>query len=521
MKQDSVADAILDEIAKIAENSVKKYLDNTGRIAIVAENSVKKYIDNTDRIAIVAENSVKKYLDNTERIAIVAENSVAENAITENANTENGLIISRIRKTAENCLRNYFEKKHTKQNYLESSIDITSMKNNLPIIDTNQKPFTANQTILEPMTDIDNSDSIVSKTNNSNGIVNESTTKTNNNNGIVNEPTTKTNNNNGIVNEPTTKTNNNNNNNNNNNGIVNESTTKTYDNGNGIVNEPTTKSNNNNNNNGIVDEGVSKTYDNGSVNEPTTKSNNDNNNGIVNEPTTKTDNNNGIVNDGVSKTNNNGIVNESVRNNDNGKDTTNKTIIDSNISSLTPLPATVSDNNTTMHDTSSDIDKTRADDMMIETIEITKKMMKNDTSNNEFNSEEQDNGKKTQEINNVRNARNKSQVLPIASKPLLEMMNEISKTAINVVTKFIVKNNETNDPTKQDTTDRRVDTELNKVRVNRSKHPVLPVASNKTEPLHDASITLYDVNYNGKENDIITKTLLKISPDGASKFIIL
>ena len=78
-------------------------------------------------IAAVAENSVKKYLDNA-----VTENTVAENAVA-----ENGLIFSRIKKTAEDCLRNYLQKKHTQPNYLESGIDITSMKKQLPIIYTN------------------------------------------------------------------------------------------------------------------------------------------------------------------------------------------------------------------------------------------------------------------------------------------------------------------------------------------------------------------------------------------------
>jgi spore germination protein GerM len=132
------------------------------------------------------------------------------------------------------------------------------------------------------------------------------------------------------------------------------------------------------------------------------------------------------------------------------------------------------------------------------------------------------------------------------------MMNEISKTAINAVMNLIVKNNETNDTPKQDTSKSKVDTELNDVRNKRNKPHVLPVASNDTDkqdtskskvdnelnevhddiqnkpqvlPVasteYDASITVEDLSYNDdKKDDKIETTYLEVDPKDTSKFII-
>jgi hypothetical protein len=212
------------------------------------------------------------------------------------------------------------------------------------------------------------------------------------------------------------------------------------------------------------------------------------------------------------------------RNDDNGKDTTNTTIIDS-ISSLPSLPATVSNNNTTKTvsdiDTSPVIDKSHVDGMI------------NDTSNNEFNSDEQDDEKKIkqEEFDNVRSALNKSQVLPVASKLTHDMMNEISKTAINAVMNFMVKNNETNDSPKKivindntsnnefNSDERKIQLEIDNIRNTRNKTSVYPVEP--LEPLHDASITLYDVNYNDtKNNRMIENTLFTINEKDPKNFIV-
>ena len=204
------------------------------------------------------------------------------------------------------------------------------------------------------------------------------------------------------------------------------------------------------------------------------------------------------------------------KNNDNGKDPTNTTKIDSNISSLPPLPATISNNNTTTYvpDISTVIDKSHVDDMMNEP---PKKMMINDTtSNNEFNSDEQDNNKKReQEIDNVRKARNKSHVMPDASnKSSHDMMSEISKTAINAVMK-IVKNNESN---------KKINEENERINANRIRGFVFPEqtlhnASNEQTSLStDATITLYDVTHNGIKNNLIEKTYLEVDPQDISKF---
>jgi hypothetical protein len=197
------------------------------------------------------------------------------------------------------------------------------------------------------------------------------------------------------------------------------------------------------------------------------------------------------------------------RNDDNGKDTTNTTIVDS-ISSLPSLPATVSNNNTTKTvsdiDTSPVIDKSHVDGMI------------NDTSNNEFNSDEQDDEKKIkqEEFDNVRSALNKPQVLPVASKLTHDMMKEISKTAINAFMNFIETNNKMIESPDDSVRQHRMNTTPGQNRGDK------PVASNEIkEPLHDASITLYDINYNDtKNNRMIENTLFTINEKDPKNFIV-
>ena len=471
MKQDSKADAILAEIAKIAENSVKKYLDNAGRIAVVAENSVKKYIDNavaensvknyldnTGRIAVVAENSVKKYLGNTVAENAVAENSinkyldntVAENAVAENgvnkyldntvaenAVTDNGLIFSRIKKTAEDCLRNYLE------NNLESGIDITSMKKQLPIIDTKQKTKTVNQTILEPMNDIVNEG--VSKTSNDN-IVNEGVSKTNSND-IVNEGVSKTSNDN-IVNEGVSKTNNINGVNESSEYINNYDIESNYD--------TTTDSAKIIKNTPILIE-IARIAEE-SVKSEMIKS-------IPQMP--KKDIRDDDTKQGIRELFVSPDTNSIVRNNDNGKYITNKKIIDSNTSLLPPLP-------TPVPDLSSVIDKSRVDDMM----------------------------------------------------------NEISKTAINAVMNVMGIKNNVDYTTRNDNTQ---DEETRQHMLNaqpgqkRGEKPIQDVSIEIEEPIQDVSIetdedayiTIKDLSYsNDEKNDTTETTYLKVDPKDTGKFII-
>ena len=450
MKQDSKADAILVEIAKIAENSVKKYLDNAGRIAVVAENSVKNYLGNTVAENAVAENSINKYLDNTVAENAVAENSVnkyLDNTVAENAVTDNGLIFSRIKKTAEDCLRNYLE------NNLESGIDITSMKKQLPIIDTKQKTKTVNQTILEPMNDILNKP--ITKTN-SNDIVNEGVSKTNSNDNIVNESKTSNDN---IVNE--SKTNNDN--------IVNEGVSKT--NNDNIVNESSEY---------IDNYDIESNYDTTTDSAKIIK-----NTPIlieiarIAEESVKSEMIKSIpqmpkkeIRDDDTKQ---GIrelfvspdTNSIVRNNDNGKYITNKKIIDSNTSLLPPLP-------TPVPDLSSVIDKSRVDDMM----------------------------------------------------------NEISKTAINAVMNVMGIKNNVDYTTRNDNTQ---DEETRQHMLNaqpgqkRGEKPIQDVSIEIEEPIQDVSIetdedayiTIKDLSYsNDEKNDTTETTYLKVDPKDTGKFII-
>ena len=169
MKQGSVVDASLAEIAEIAENSVKKYLHNMRRVAVAAENSVKSFKD-MERFDVVAKNIAKGSMEKTDHIDIVT------NA-TKELVAENGLFLSHIKKTAEDCLRNFLQKNLTQQNYIESSID------------TNQNSGTEN--IIEPTTDIIDSNYGISVSNIDNdGVENENII----NNGIVKESESNVNN---------------------------------------------------------------------------------------------------------------------------------------------------------------------------------------------------------------------------------------------------------------------------------------------------------------------------------------
>ena len=640
MKQDSEVDTRLAEIAKVAEDSVKNYLHNTRRIAKVAEDSVTNYLHNTRRIAKVAEDSVKNYLHNTGRINVVSkssisedniavatkdnvdennvdeniidenivdenivdenivdenivdenivgenivgenvvnENIVDENIVGENIVGENGRISS-IKKTAENCIRMFLQKNLTQRKILETGIDITSMKNQASIIDTNQPLVGKNQTVIESMTSIDNNGNIVvedvSKTGVDEGVSNSNKTGSS----IVNEPMTK----NQTIPESMTAIDNNGS------SIVNEIAPNNNKTGSRIVNEPMTENQtipesmtNIDNKNGMVNEIASNNNKNGFLNESVPKTNDDNidnYNGIETVSSIIDDGNASnydidsvSTNVAMNKIKNTAILSElakiaeeSVRkemgkiplnaqneaamkstpintkqsiengmkhgirelfvspdtnnidkNNDNGKDPTNTTIIDSNISSLPPLPATISNNNTTTYvpDISTVIDKSRVDDMMNEP---PKKMMINDTtSNNEFNSDEQDNKKIwEQEINNVHKARKKQHVMPDAYKPSHDMISEISKTAINAVMK-IFKNNESN---------KKINEENERINANRIRGFVFPEqtlhnASNEQTSLStDATITLYDVTHNGIKNNLIEKTYLEVDPQDISKF---
>jgi hypothetical protein len=525
MKQDSKADAILAEIAKIAENSVKKYLDNAGRIAVVAENSVKKYLDNNavaenavaensvkkyldnaGRIAVVSENSVKKYLDNTVTENAVAENSVnnyLDNTVAENAVTDNGLIFSRIKKTAEDCLRNYSE------NNLESGIDITSMKKQLPIIDTKQKTKTVNQTILEQMND------------------------------IVNEPITKTINDN-TVNEPITKTINDN--------TVNEGVSKT--NNDDIVNEGVSKTNNDD----IVNEGVSKTNNINGVNESSEYINNyaiesnydtttDSAKIIKNTPILieiariaeesvkremikmplydvkmksipqkpKKDIRDDDIKQGIRELFVSPDTNSIVRNNDNGKDITNKKIIDSNTLSLPPLP-------TPVHDLSSVIDKSRVDDMMneISKTAINAVMNKMGIKNNVDYTTRNDN---TQDEETRQNMLNAQPGQKRGEKPIQDVSIEIEEPY-----------NTQDEETRQHMLNAQPGQK-------RGEKPIQDVSIEIEEPIQDvsietdedasietdedASITIKDLSYsNDEKNDTTETTYLKVDPKDTGKFII-
>ena len=169
MKQGSVVDASLAEIAEIAENSVKKYLHNMRRVAVAAENSVKSFKD-MERFDVVAKNIAEGSMEKTDHIDIVT------NA-TKELVAENGLFLSHIKKTAEDCLRNFLQKNLTQQNYIESSID------------TNQNSGTEN--IIEPTTDIIDSNYGISVSNIDNdGVENENII----NNGIVKESESNVNN---------------------------------------------------------------------------------------------------------------------------------------------------------------------------------------------------------------------------------------------------------------------------------------------------------------------------------------
>jgi hypothetical protein len=551
MKQDSKADAILAEIAKIAENSVKKYLDNAGRIAVVAENSVKKYLDNNavaenavaensvkkyldnaGRIAVVSENSVKKYLDNTVTENAVAENSVnnyLDNTVAENAVTDNGLIFSRIKKTAEDCLRNYSE------NNLESGIDITSMKKQLPIIDTKQKTRTVNQTILEQMNDIVNEP--ITKTINDN-TVNEPITKTINDN-TVNEGVSKTINDN-TVNEGVSKTNNDD--------IVNEGVSKT--NNDDIVNEGVSKTNNDD----IVNEGVSKTNNINGVNESSEYINNyaiesnydtttDSAKIIKNTPILieiariaeesvkremikmplydvkmksipqkpKKDIRDDDIKQGIRELFVSPDTNSIVRNNDNGKDITNKKIIDSNTLSLPPLP-------TPVHDLSSVIDKSRVDDMMneISKTAINAVMNKMGIKNNVDYTTRNDN---TQDEETRQNMLNAQPGQKRGEKPIQDVSIEIEEPY-----------NTQDEETRQHMLNAQPGQK-------RGEKPIQDVSIEIEEPIQDvsietdedasietdedASITIKDLSYsNDEKNDTTETTYLKVDPKDTGKFII-
>jgi hypothetical protein len=551
MKHDSKADAILAEIAKIAENSVKKYLDNAGRIAVVAENSVKKYLDNNavaenavaensvkkyldnaGRIAVVSENSVKKYLDNTVTENAVAENSVnnyLDNTVAENAVTDNGLIFSRIKKTAEDCLRNYSE------NNLESGIDITSMKKQLPIIDTKQKTKTVNQTILEQMNDIVNEP--ITKTINDN-TVNEPITKTINDN-TVNEGVSKTINDN-TVNEGVSKTNNDD--------IVNEGVSKT--NNDDIVNEGVSKTNNDD----IVNEGVSKTNNINGVNESSEYINNyaiesnydtttDSAKIIKNTPILieiariaeesvkremikmplydvkmksipqkpKKDIRDDDIKQGIRELFVSPDTNSIVRNNDNGKDITNKKIFDSNTLSLPPLP-------TSVHDLSSVIDKSRVDDMMneISKTAINAVMNKMGIKNNVDYTTRNDN---TQDEETRQNMLNAQPGQKRGEKPIQDVSIEIEEPY-----------NTQDEETRQHMLNAQPGQK-------RGEKPIQDVSIEIEEPIQDvsietdedasietdedASITIKDLSYsNDEKNDTTETTYLKVDPKDTGKFII-
>jgi hypothetical protein len=551
MKHDSKADAILAEIAKIAENSVKKYLDNAGRIAVVAENSVKKYLDNNavaenavaensvkkyldnaGRIAVVSENSVKKYLDNTVTENAVAENSVnnyLDNTVAENAVTDNGLIFSRIKKTAEDCLRNYSE------NNLESGIDITSMKKQLPIIDTKQKTKTVNQTNLEQMNDIVNEP--ITKTINDN-TVNEPITKTINDN-TVNEGVSKTINDN-TVNEGVSKTNNDD--------IVNEGVSKT--NNDDIVNEGVSKTNNDD----IVNEGVSKTNNINGVNESSEYINNyaiesnydtttDSAKIIKNTPILieiariaeesvkremikmplydvkmksipqkpKKDIRDDDIKQGIRELFVSPDTNSIVRNNDNGKDITNKKIFDSNTLSLPPLP-------TPVHDLSSVIDKSRVDDMMneISKTAINAVMNKMGIKNNVDYTTRNDN---TQDEETRQNMLNAQPGQKRGEKPIQDVSIEIEEPY-----------NTQDEETRQHMLNAQPGQK-------RGEKPIQDVSIEIEEPIQDvsietdedasietdedASITIKDLSYsNDEKNDTTETTYLKVDPKDTGKFII-
>ena len=145
--------------------------------------------------------------------------------------------------------------------------------------------------------------------------------------------------------------------------------------------------------------------------------------------------------------------------------------------------------------------------------------------------------------NDNKNADEKLVTSVIDKSQVDNTLNEISKSAVETIRNFIGTNNDMfdvttkriiNDASYNETesigikhsfdskeTDK-VKSEIDKIRDIRKKGSTLPGAYTKY-PSHDASITLYDVNYN--DNKIITnmieRTNLKIDPNNTSKFIIL
>ena len=77
MKQDSEVDARLAEIAKVAEDSVKNYLHNTGRTNVVSKSGTAE-----DNIASSTKDNVDENMANENAVDT---NMVSENVVDENA----------------------------------------------------------------------------------------------------------------------------------------------------------------------------------------------------------------------------------------------------------------------------------------------------------------------------------------------------------------------------------------------------------------------------------------------------
>ena len=448
------------------------------RMTNIAENSVKKYLQNMGQIAVVAENSVKSSLKDLERNSFVSEINIPEDKVeaTKDTVSENDILISNIRKSAEDCLRNFLQKNH--------SLSRTNNNNDVLINITNQEPNIDN--IIEPMSDITSNDVITNEN------VNETVSNTNNANENVNEPVSNTNNANENVNESVSNTDVNINETapNTNNDAINDyddyynSTNETVSNTNNKftsndtnVNKTISSSTNVLRNSAII-ENTAILTELAKIAEKSVR------NIIIKMPFNIRNGMNETSSLQKSKQDIIKIDNKQVptdRNNDKVIDTIDTT---SNMSSLPQLQATIKTNTTEQTDklVSSLIDKSPTD---------------ND-------------------------------------------LKEISKTAVDKIINFIGTNNDMIDATTNGINDPSYDkfererssvddknsseesvkeqSEMGKVHDARSKLQTLPVYEFE-EPSHDASITIYDVNNDDTKNEMTEKTYLSIDTDNTDKFV--